>query len=141
MNKDYVYQLINDINGEIMYVGVTNNPQRRLREHIKSKNLDSSTVTMEIVSRNGDRVTSLREEKDLIKVTGAPLNKNVSDKSLSNLTPRAFTSLGPTRVMRIPQIVSNDIHTIISHLDRIHKDEPAKMERVLENLLDTLSDL
>ncbi len=141
MNKDYVYQLINTINGEIMYVGVTNNPQRRLREHIKSKNLDSSTVTMEIVSRNGDRVTSLREEKDLIKVTGAPLNKKVSDRSLSNLTPRSFTSLGPTKVCRIPVMLTDEVITILSHLDRIHNDNPDKMEKVLENLIDTLSEL
>ena len=141
MNKEYVYQLINNTNGEIMYVGVTNNPQRRLREHIKSKNLDSFTVTMEIVSTNDDRLTSLREEKELIKVTGAPLNKKVSDKSLSNLTPRSFTSLGPTKVCRIPVMLTDEVIIILSHLDRIHNENPDKMDKVLENLIDTLSEL
>ena len=65
----------------------------------------------------------------------------MNNKSLSNLTPRSFTSLGPTKVCRIPTMVTDEIITILSHLDRIHNENPDKMDKVLENLIDTLSEL
>ena len=51
MNKIvYIYTLVNPLNNEIFYVGYTNNPKRRLREHIRYKyNPSKDSIINEIL--------------------------------------------------------------------------------------------
>ena len=65
----------------------------------------------------------------------------MNHKSLDNLTPRSFTSLGPTKVTRVPVIVHKDIMTILSELDRLHSQDENKMHRVLDKLIESLGEI
>ncbi len=64
----YVYEIVNDF-GKVEYVGQTNNPKRRMREHVKNKPLKSGygkfygrvDITMRIVKE----VETIKEARDL----------------------------------------------------------------------------
>lgn len=61
----YVYYLINE-EARPIYVGYTNNPRRRIREHRKDKPWFSEVVTVDI-NRFGSKLEALREEAMSIK--------------------------------------------------------------------------
>lgn len=50
--KIYIYVLINPLNNGIFYVGYTNNPKRRLNEHIKYKNNPLKDAVIESILRS-----------------------------------------------------------------------------------------
>mgnify|MGYP003588471810 CR=1 FL=1 len=60
----YVYKITRSDGLE--YIGTTINPNKRLREHLKSKRFDSGILKFEIVDQTEDYQTALKLEEDYI---------------------------------------------------------------------------
>ena len=65
IKKVYIYTLTNPLNNEVFYVGYTNNPTRRLNEHIKYKyNSYKDSIISEIINCGSKPILNVIDECD-----------------------------------------------------------------------------
>jgi hypothetical protein len=67
MKKVFIYVLINPLNKQIFYVGYTNNPKKRLNEHISDKyNLNKDLIIDDILLNNKRPILNIIDECEYV---------------------------------------------------------------------------